>query len=132
MIEHYFEKYPGLIFSINFNEPVKSIHFWFPKHWEVPQNVLPETINIVHNNDTADPANPNRYYCVIHPTSIKTGDLEDVAPHSYDDMFNALSDVFEHNIEKARKAELLEQKIQLLQSKFSEMSLEDLQKMDFK
>lgn len=135
MIERYFEKYGDAIISFNYVAKVKTIHFWLNDKWQVPKNLIPPTLGIKHNKTEVDKKNSHRYYCILHTMvaePIGDNEMVEYKPPTYDEMFEVLSTVFEHNIEIEKKEALLKEKINELQQKFKELSLEDLEKMDFK
>lgn len=135
MIEVYFEKYGDNIFSFNYVQKTKTIHFWFKNTWEIPSNLIPSTMGVKKNKNEVDKGDNNRYYCILHnvlSTPSIENEMVEHKPASFDEMFEVLSAVFEYNIEKERKQVLLQEKINQLQKTFAELSLDDLKKMDFK
>jgi hypothetical protein len=135
MIEQYFEKYPTCVISFNYVQNVKTIHFWLNNHWEVPAGVVPQTMGVKEDHAAVDKMNKNRHYCILYIMKAEPTDDNQMVTYkepTYAEMFEVLSAIFEYNIEKEKKEELLKAKIAELQSKFTELPLDKLEKMDFK
>lgn len=132
MIEQYFDKYPGYIFSINQTMGVKTIHFWMKNSWGVPEGLLSEAVGFKEDRKQTDKNDQNRHYCIVYDNTPEPSEGEVITKPSFDDLYSIISGIFEGNLERERKEELLAAKMLELQEKFNNMSLDELQKMDFK
>ena len=134
MIEKYFDKYGDSIISFNFIKKIKTIHFWIKNSWDVPDNLLPNTMNIQHNRTEVDKDDNSRYYCILYiltPDATDDKSLVTTKIPTWDDMYMVIESVFEFNLDKERKDELLKERISELQDRFSKLTLEELASMKF-
>lgn len=134
MLEKYFEKYDDSLISFNFVKKIKTIHFWINEKWMVPENLLPDTMNIQHNRSDVDKDNIHRYYGILYVVEPEiTEDVSQIKAKeiTWDDLYSVIEAVFEYNLDKERKDVLLKEKITELQESFSKLTLTELTSMKF-
>lgn len=134
MMEKYFEKYGDSIISFNFVAKIKTIHFWISDSWTVPEHLLPDTMEIQYDKSTLHNDDKKKYYCILYVVIPEvTDEKSDIVTKlpTWDEMYTVIESIFEFNLDKERKDNLLKERISELQEQFSKHTLDELSTMKF-
>jgi hypothetical protein len=115
-IDGLFEKYPNNIFGFRLNNMIKVIDFWVKKDWVLNASV--EKGFEVKQQKTED---GDLLYYIAYSADL-----------SFVELFNCVAEIIEYNLDKEKKTQLFNEKIQELKKMFLEGNYDDLKKMDFK
>lgn len=114
-IDDIFEKYPQNVFGFRLNNAIRVIDFWVKKDWILNPS-LERGFEIKQQKTEGEMI----YYIAYSPAL------------SFVELFDCVSEMIEFNLDKEKKTELFNEKIQELKRMFLEGDYDDLKKMDFK
>lgn len=114
-IDDLFNKYPNIIFGFRLNNSIKVIDFLVKKDWVITPN--PESGYEVKQQKIEG----DLIYYIAYSAAL-----------SFTELFDRVSEMIEYNLDKEKKTELFNEKIQELKKMFLEGNYDDLRKLDFK
>lgn len=115
-IDQLFDKYPNIIFGFRMSNLIKVIDFRVKKDWLLNPS-LERGFEIKQQKTETDDL---IYYIAYSP------DL------SFVELFDCVAEMIQYNLDKEKKTQLFNEKIQELKKIFLEGDYDDLKKLDFK